>query len=247
MPSSLLRRARLRAFPLLASLAVALPLAACGDDDETTAPPAAPARVKIVHAVGDAPAVDVRIDDAATPAVSNLAFRASTATYAEIPSGERRLRVSPTGTQTAVIDARATFAPGLDYTVIATGRVANASLQPLVLVASNTAPTAGQIRVRVVHAAATVGNVDVYVSAPGAPLPATATLTNVPFRGSSGYLSVPAGTYQVRVTPAGNRNVVAIDVTTIPLPAGLVAKAIAVDPLPGQTAPGVIFTIDRTN
>jgi hypothetical protein len=239
------RLARLTRTPLTAALLAVLPLAACDDDDPVT-PPAAAARLKVVHAVADAPPVDVRVDDGA-PAVTALAFAQSTPTYLSVPSGERRLRVNPTGTQTSVIDARATLAPDADVTVVATGRVAGgAAIQPLVLADTNTAPAAGQVRVRVVHAAATVGNVDVYVSAPGAALPATPTLASVPFRGASNYLAVPAGAYQVRVTPAGQRGTVAIDVTTPPLPAGLVAKAIAVDGRAAGEGPQVIFTLDRT-
>lgn len=230
--------------PLATALLALATVAACGDDDAVTAPTPAPARLKVVHAVGDAPPVDVRVDDGAA-AVTGLAFRQSTPAYLVVPSGERRLRVLPTGTQTAVIDARATIAPEADVTVIATGRVSGGNVAPLVLVDSNTTPAAGQVRVRVVHAAATVGSVDVYVSAPGAALPASPTLAGVPFRAASGYLAVPAGSYQVRVTPAGQRGTVAIDVTTPALPAGLVAKAIAVDPLTAGQAPTVIFTLDR--
>lgn len=53
-------------------------------------------------------------------------------------------------------------------------------------------------------------------------------LTNVPFGGASDYLTVPAGDYQVRVTPAGSKTV-AIDSGSLTLAAGQVRTAIAVD------------------
>jgi hypothetical protein len=78
--------------------------------------------------------------------------------------------------------------------------------------------------------------VDIYVTAPGADLEAaTPALTGVPFGAASDYLTVPAGDYQVRVTPAGTK-IVAIDSGTLALAAGQVRTVIAVDS-PGGGAP----------
>ena len=86
---------------------------------------------------------------------------------------------------------------------------------------------------------------DIYVTAPAANLATTApTLTNVPFRAASSYLEVPAGTYRVRITPAGTKTV-AIDVNDVALAAGQVRTAVAVD-APGGGAPlGAILLADR--
>ena len=59
-------------------------------------------------------------------------------------------------------------------------------------------------------------------------------LTNVPFGAAAPYLAVPAGDYQVRVTPAGTKTVV-IDSGALTLARGQVRTAIAVD-TPGRGA-----------
>lgn len=227
----------------------ALTLAACGDDDATGPTPITTANVKVIHAVADAPPVDIRVDEAA-PAITGLPF-AETAPqsgdgYVELPSGNRRIRVLAGGA--AVIDATPALAAGTDYTILATGRVTGGpAIAPLVLTDDNSNPGAGNIRVRIVHGAATVPNVDVYVAAAGAALPATAALTNVPFRGAAYLPAVPAGSYRVCVVlaGAGTAGGCAIDVTTGAIPAGVVATAVALDPAPGSQAPGALLTVDR--
>ena len=223
------------ALTLLATLAVS----ACDDDSDVTAP-ATIAQLRVVHASPDAPNVDVLVDN--TAALTNVAYKAAS-TYLEVPSGSRNLKVRATGTTTVVIDQTATLDQGSAYTVIATGRVA--SIAPLVLTDDQTNPAAGNVRVRLVHASPTAGNVDIYVTGPTADITtATPTLANVGFRVASNYLEVPAGTYRVRVTPAGTKTV-AIDVNNVALTAGQVRTAVAVD-APGGGAPlGAILLADR--
>jgi hypothetical protein len=223
------------ALTLLATLAVS----ACDDDSDVTAP-ATIAQLRVVHASPDAPNVDVLVDN--TAALTNVAYKAAS-TYLQVPSGSRNLKVRATGTTTVVIDQTATLDQGSAYTVIATGRVA--SIAPLVLTDDQTNPAAGNVRVRLVHASPTAGNVDIYVTGPTADITtATPTLANVGFRVASNYLEVPAGTYRVRVTPAGTKTV-AIDVNHVALTAGQVRTAVAVD-APGGGAPlGAILLADR--
>jgi len=214
------------ALTLLATLAVS----ACNNDDDVTAP-ATTAGLRVVHASPDAPNVDVLVDN--TAALTNVAYKAAS-TYLQVPSGSRNLKVRATGTTTVVIDQTATLNQGSAYTVIATGRVA--SIAPLVLTDDQTSPAAGNVRLRLVHASPAAGNVDIYVNAPTADITtATPTLANVAFRVASNYLEVPAGTYRVRITPAGTKTV-AIDVNNVALTAGQVRTAVAVD-APGGGAP----------
>lgn len=214
-------------FLALAGVAV-LGLAACSDDDSTG--PAATAQVRVVHASPNAPNVDVLVDDAT--ALTNVPFRASSA-FLDVSAGSRRLRVRAAGTATTVIDATVPFDAQRAYTVLATGLVAG--IQPLVVVDTLTAPATGQVKVRVIHGAPAAGGVDVYVTAPGASLAgSTPVLTNVPFRGVSGYLTVPAGQYQIRVTPTGT-STVAID-ATVTFTAGQIRTIVATD-APGGGAP----------
>ena len=223
------------AWALLAVIA----LTACDDDDELTAP-GTTSQVRVVHASPDAPNVDVLVDNSA--ALTNVAYKAASS-YLPVPSGARNLKVRATGTSTVVIDQNATLDQGSFYTVLATGRVA--SIAPLVLTDDQASPASGNIRLRLVHASPTAGNVDIYVTAPTADIAtATPTLANVAFRAASNYLEVPAGTYRVRITPAGTKTV-AIDVNNVALTAGQVRTAVAVD-APGGGAPlGAILLADK--
>ena len=227
----------LRALKITGALVGALATAGCDDDSLS---PSRTAQLRVVHASPDAPAVDVLVDNAAV--LTNVPFKSSS-TYLAVPSGSRNLKVRAAGTSTVVIDANANVAAGEAYTVLAAGRVA--SIAPLVLEDDLTSPAAGNVRLRLVHAAPSAGNVDIYVTAPSANLATTSpTLATVPFRGASNYLEVPAGTYRVRVTPAGTKTV-AIDVNNVALSAGQVRTAVAVDAPGGGTPLGALLLADR--
>ena len=205
-------------------LAASVLTAACGDDDDNTGPEVGDARVRVVHASPDAPNVDVLVDDAV--ALSNVPYL-GVSDYLDVPSGDRNLKVNAAGTATTVIDEDADLAEDGDYTVIASGLAA--AIEPIVLEDDNTAPSAGNVRVRAIHGAPSAPAVDIYVTAPGADLTAeTPVLTNVEFGQVADYLEAPAGSYQVRVTPAGSKTVV-IDSGTLTLVSGQVRTAIAVD------------------
>jgi hypothetical protein len=197
--------------------------AACSDDDNNTAPETQ-SRVRVVHASPDAPNVDVLLDN--SKVLSDVPYLASSA-YLETSAGDHNLKVNAAGTSTTAIDADVTLADGTDYTVIASDLVAQ--ITPIVLQDDNTAPAAGNARVRAIHGAPSAPAVDIYVTAPGADLTtATPVLTGVGFGDVADYLEVPAGDYQVRITPAGTKLVV-IDSGALTLQSGQVRTAIAVD------------------
>jgi hypothetical protein len=220
---------RLRMLTL--GLAAAVFAAGCSDDDDGGTAPTTEAGMRVVHASPDAPNVDVLVDDAQV--LSGVPYLGASG-YLDVPAGSRNVKVNAAGTSTTVIDADVDLTTGIDYTVIAGGLVSE--IEPLVLQDDRTAPPAGNVKVRAVHGAPSAPVVDIYVTAPGADITtATPALTNVPFGAASDYLTVPAGDYQVRVTPAGSKTV-AIDSGSLTLAAGQVRTAIAVD-TPGGGAP----------
>ena len=228
-------------FKLLTLVLAATALsAACSDDDDNTGPEGQ-ARVRVVHASPDAPNVDVLLDDAKV--LSDVPYLTSSA-YLETSEGDHNLKVNAAGTATTAIDADVTLADGTDYTVIASDLVAQ--ITPIVLQDDNTAPAAGNARVRAIHGAPSAPTVDIYVTAPGADLEtATPVLTNVAFGDVADYLEVPAGEYQVRVTVTGTK-IVAIDSGALTLESGQVRTAIAVD-APGGGAPFDLLVLADAN
>lgn len=222
------------AVALLASLAIA----ACDDDDPVA--PVQTAQVRVVHASPDAPAVDVLFDDQVV--LSNVPYKAAS-NYLTVEAGPGNLKVRAAGTSNVVIDANATVLANTTYTAIAAGFLAN--IAPIILVDDLTLPASGNIKLRLVHAAPTAGPVDIYVTTPTADLTTTnPTLSAVPFGAASAYLEVPAGTYRVRIAPAGTKNV-AIDVNNVSLTSQQVRTAIAVDAPGGGSPLGAILLADR--
>ncbi|MFN8642087.1 MAG: DUF4397 domain-containing protein [Candidatus Binatia bacterium] len=220
-----------RRLSLLAALmAVGIVGAGCGDDGSHPQ-----SQVRIVHGSPDAPPVDVYVDG--RKVVTNLPYL-SDSDYLSVRAGERNLKVNATGTTVTVIDVDATLMARQAYTVLAANYLAD--IEPLLLEDDRSAPPAGQAKLRVVHGAAGAPAVDVYVTAPNAPL-TTPTLTDVPFLGFSDYLTVPAGSYQVRVTLADTTTVV-IDTGAVGLAAGDIRTGIAVD-APGGGPPYSILLL----
>ncbi len=175
------------------------------------------AKVRVIHASPDAPAVDVFVNGNAV--LTNVGFFAASP-YLDLPAGTYRVQVAPTGAGagSAVIDANLTLEAGKAYTVAAVGPVA--SIQPQVIVEDLRAPAAGQARVRVYHFSPDAPAVDVKLAS-GATL-----ISNLAFPNASDYLEVPAGTYDLQVTPAGG-NAVVINLAGTTLEAGQIYSVFA--------------------
>ena len=148
-------------------------------------------RLRVVHASPDAPAVDVCADGAA--AFQGATFPGAT-NYATLPVGTSAMRVAVAGSgcgSGGVISADLPLARGQDLTVVALNFLSQ--IEPLVLVDDNTRPGSGTARVRVVHASPNAPTVDVTLA------DGTTLVNNLSFKEASGYLQVPAGTYELQI------------------------------------------------
>ncbi|MFN8502764.1 DUF4397 domain-containing protein [Kouleothrix sp.] len=183
------------------------------------------AKVRVVHASPDAPAVDVYVDG--NKVLTNVPFFTAS-DYLDLPAGEHRFQVTPTGqpADKAVIDAKATVEAGKAYTVAATGKVAD--IKPTILADNLAAPAAGKAHVRVVHASPDAPAVDIKVK--GGP----ALISNLAFPKDSGYLPVDAGSYDLTVNVAGT-DTVALDLPGTKLEAGKIYDIFAVGLLADKT------------
>jgi hypothetical protein len=178
--------------------------------------------VTVLHASPDAPDVDIVVDG--KTAVTGLAFGQGTGPVT-LPTGAHSFAVEaqlPGGALATVIPAGAgsvseTLAANTQYFVIAEGTVASIGAKvfsrPLAPVAT------GDARVQVFHAAPAAPTVDVYVTAPGTGVASATPLGTFSFQGTLGPVSVPAGSYEIYVTPAGSKTVV-FDSGSVSLAAG---------------------------
>lgn len=162
-----------------------------------------------------------------TVALENVLFKQFTP-YIDLQAGEYVVDIIPTGSVTPAISKTFTLEDGMDYTVYASG---NITLQPLELVAlvdDNTAPATGNVKVRVVHAAPfgpTSESTEVSIRTAGGDL--VAGLQGVPYGGKSGYLELPADTYDLKVA-SNNGQVNYIDPLPVTLASGTIATLFAV-------------------
>ena len=203
---------------------------------------AAPARLRVVHASPDTPAVNVYANDNfTTPVVSNLAFPNLTG-FVEVPGGTYNIKVTPTGNVGLIaINANPTFAAGREYSVLAVGRLA--AIEPLVLT-EDRRRVATQAKVRIIHGSPTAGAVDIYVVAPGASIASAApNFANVPFKANTGYVSLAAGAYDVIVTPTGSKTA-AIGPARITVANSGVYSVVARDAAGGGVPLGIISLDD---
>jgi hypothetical protein len=183
------------------------------------------ARVRVVHASPDAPAVDVYADGSRV--LSNVAFK-DASDYLSVPAGPHNFKVYATGanpaSDKAAISADATLDAEKDYTIVAIGKLAE--IKPLVLVDNNAAPARGKAHVRVVHASPDAPAVDIAVK--GGPV----LVSSLAFGKDAGPLPVDAGTYDLEVRAAGTTTV-ALPINGVQLQAGKIYTIFAVGLLNG--------------
>lgn len=214
---------------------------------------AASAGLTAVHNSADAPAVCVVADDATTEAVERIElfvgvpFRAF-GYLGEIPPGSYLVglevfddQTGCSGTTAVTFDDAVEFTPGAEATGIVAGGLGDGSLELLAL-ADDLRPIATEARVRIVHGSALTPAVDIYVVTAGTDItdPDVApAFSDVEFRGSTGFVRLMPGEYDVFVTLAGDTTP-AITVAGLALDGGEVISAIASDPVGEEVAPGLI-------
>ena len=201
------------------------------------------AMVRVLHASPDAPAVDVYLDDVQVDALTNVPF-GTISGYLDVPAGDHNVKVYATGTTTgAVIDANVTVASGGRYTIAATNSVASIAAQ---VIKDEPAPDCAGAQVRVIHLSADAPAVDV---ATAGAAPADAVVKGLVYPKATGYLSLPAGSYDLEVRLAGTTTV------ALPLPGVAVeacnsysvfAVGSAANPAVGGKALQVVVAVDAT-
>jgi hypothetical protein len=172
--------------------------------------------VRVAHASPDAPAVDVWVNGAVV--LSNVAF-GQLSNYLLVPAGDYNIKVTPTGlTAPVVIDADVTLDKDKAYTVAASGLLA--SIAPVVYMDNNTRPAPGHAKVNFTHLSPDAPAVDVGVVGGGN------LFTNVAFKGTSPYIEVPAGQYDLEVKLTGTPTVV-LTLNNVDLDMGMIYTVFA--------------------
>ena len=203
----------IKTFALPAVLSLSLAGCWLDDNDKDPLPEPAPppvvvnASLQVVHASVDAPDVNVNANGSA--AVTALSFAQASEVLSLAPATysvavDAILPDDTTATVIGPVDL--TLAEAMRYTVFAVGKVADQTLEPIVVTGTTADVSAGKIRLQVVHAAAGAPEVDIHVTAPDAEL--GSPLATLMFKDSTEYVEVDPGQYQVRIALPGTDTVV---------------------------------------
>ncbi len=218
-----LRNFAVTTIALAALASTALPALASGTN--------AGARVRVIHASPDAPAVDVLVNGQLR-LFQNVKFGDATS-YAAVPANFYDVKVVPAGggAGSAVIDADLNLGFYGTTTVIALDTLDR--IAPLVLddtrFSIDQTVTPGSARLRFVHASPDAPAVDIKV-ANGPYL-----FRNVSFKGATDYVLVPAGRVDLEVRAAGTETV-ALNLNGLLIDAGSTYTAVALGKLSGTPA-----------
>lgn len=201
------------------------------------------AMVRVLHASPDAPNVDVYLDDTIVDALTNVPF-GTISGYLDIPAGDHNVKVYATGTTSGpVIDADVSLTAGQAYTIAATDAVASIDAQ---VIEDSPSASCDNAQVRVVHFSADAPAVDV---ATAGAAPADAVVKDLSYPNATGYLDLPADTYDLEVRLAGSTTV------ALPLPGvtiedcmsySVFAVGSAADPAVGGNALQAVVAVDAT-
>lgn len=186
------------------------------------------AKLRVVHASPDAPAVDVLANGSAI--LSNVPFFTAS-NYLTVEAKKYTVALNLAGTSTQALTADLTLDKATNYTVFATGLAAGTpALQYLVAKDDASLPPTGQIKVRVIHASPNAPAVDVYAND-------ALVMSNVAFPAAGDYLKVPAGDYvfKLRAAGAAASSAPAFTSGTVTTTAGKIYTVVARGLLPNTT------------
>ena len=193
---------------ITALAAAALLLAACGGGTDRTK-----AQLRLVNASDAYAALDLRVDNQVRQ--GGVAYGAGP-DYVEIDTDKADSVIARSGSATALLSFTPPVARGKYYTVLAFG--AEGALRQLPLDDNVGAPESGHTVLRVVNAAPDAGALDIYLTGADEPLASA-----VPVRAGAAFgvegslLTVDSATWRLRVTAAGSKTDLRLDLSALTL------------------------------
>ena len=201
---------------------------------------ATPAAGYAVHASPDAGNVDILADDVATPAddaiplAVDVPFTAFCAIETIPAPASYTINITATGDPTPLLPFPVDAEQAGEATAIVTGFALSTPVLQAIPLDTDTRSVITETKLRVTHASPSTDNVDIYLLADGTDFndpDVGPTFPDVPFTFDTDIQSVAPGIYDVYVTPAGDKSIIAIEVQDLPLNGGQVLDVVARDPL----------------
>lgn len=155
------------------------------------------ANIRLVNALSSQSGLDLLVDSKST--ATSIGYGAASG-YSSITSGWHDVQAEASGTTNIVADQTASLSANTYDTVLVTSGATQ------MLTDTHTAPSSGNISIRVVNGSSILGTVDVYVVSSGTNIASVnPTFSGLAFPSASAYTSLAPGSYQVIFTPAGQK------------------------------------------
>lgn len=218
------------------SLSVMLPALAVSGCFRMQEPPPDTARIRVVHASPDAPAVNICANG--STAFEDVSFPGAT-DYATVDAASYQIRVVAAGSSCddgGVINATLTLPADTETTVVAVNTLD--SIEPLVLEDDNSDPAEGTAKVRFVHASPDAPVVDITLT------DGTTLFDDIAFQEVGDYIEAPAGTLDLQVRDETGTAIV-LTLEDVMLEAGTVYTIYAIGLLGGDPALDALITVDN--
>jgi len=178
----------------------ALFVAGCAENDGIEQ-----AKLRVVNLSPDAGPVDLLVDG--DPLFEQVPYAAASP-YEKIDADSHDIQLTQSGSFTTFVDDRKSFSADDEYTLFLFGFADDA--EPKFSTDNNNRPSSGRTKIRFVHAAPSLRDLDVYITQPGDRLEdATPTITDERFREISDYVESVGGDYRIRVTNSESLDVIA--------------------------------------
>lgn len=215
------RRAAGKAVLALGALLTGMLLVSCGGNNNDNS--SGTARIRLLNASSAYPSLDFYVDDSKKN--SALAYGAI-GEYAGVSTAASLSTViTSSGSTSALSTTGRSLTKDVAYTVVAYGW--QGAMKTALLEEDVAAADSGKTKLMVLNTAVDAGSVDVYLTGSDESLDnASATAASVAGGGTVGYTSVASGTYRLRITGAGDKTDLRLDVQGLSLSSTQVATLI---------------------
>jgi len=201
----------LKRWALIGAAAMGLALAGCGGSNDSNN---GTASVRVANATLTHASLDLLANSAT---VSTATATDTIGAYVGVSAGVNTpLQINDTGSGTSLTTTVKTLTGGNHYALVA--YESSGAVKTALVSEDYAVPTANTAQLRIYNAAPEAGNIDVYVTAPTADIstgsPISMTSGGAAIAGPSTYAP---GTYRVRVTGAGNKSDLRLDIPSVTL------------------------------
>ncbi|MFL6664930.1 MAG: DUF4397 domain-containing protein [Rhizobacter sp.] len=192
-----------------AALLCALAMAGCGGSGSGGS---SAGTLRFVNATQDYGAVDLYLND-----VEQLAGvgESSASSYLSFDVATYTAKLKHAGSTVTSATQSVNMAADGVYTLVAFN--VGTTLSTAIFTDDKAAPTSGYAAMRFYNTGVAAGPVDVYVIDPAADISAAAPTATLSAPAMGSYAEIPAGTYRIRVTGAGDKTDVRLDVPSVAL------------------------------